>query len=170
MSVSECSRICVCKINIWNELCEQCRPRRKHPWHRSRWPPCPRLRPLPPPRPLLSLSRWTTGRRTWTTWALRSSSCSPTTWRTCARCASCYYSALEGGGTIFHVICIRIEMKLRVADPDPYPDPDWIRIQSGQWIHPQNLLDLIGKIGYTSSTKSARYRPQDRLDLIHKIS
>jgi hypothetical protein len=22
----------------------------------------------------------------------------------------------------------------RVADPDPYPDPDWIRIQSGQWI------------------------------------
>ncbi len=22
----------------------------------------------------------------------------------------------------------------RVADPDPYPDPDWIRVQSGQWI------------------------------------
>ena len=25
-------------------------------------------------------------------------------------------------------------LKTRVADPDPYPDPDWIRIQSGQWI------------------------------------
>jgi len=24
--------------------------------------------------------------------------------------------------------------EVRVADPDPYPDPDWIRIQSGQWI------------------------------------
>jgi hypothetical protein len=22
----------------------------------------------------------------------------------------------------------------RVADPDPYPDLDWIRIRSGQWI------------------------------------
>ncbi len=22
----------------------------------------------------------------------------------------------------------------RVSDPDPRPDPDWIRIQSGQWI------------------------------------
>jgi hypothetical protein len=30
----------------------------------------------------------------------------------------------------------------RVADPDPYadpyPDPDWIRIQSGQWIRIRN--------------------------------
>ena len=25
-------------------------------------------------------------------------------------------------------------LKSRVADLDPYPDPDWIRIQSGQWI------------------------------------
>ncbi len=25
----------------------------------------------------------------------------------------------------------------RVADPDPYPDLDWIRIQSGQWIRIQ---------------------------------
>jgi hypothetical protein len=27
---------------------------------------------------------------------------------------------------------------IRVADPDPYPDPDWIRIQSGQWIRIRN--------------------------------
>jgi hypothetical protein len=26
----------------------------------------------------------------------------------------------------------------RVADPDPYPVPDWIRIQSGQWIRIRN--------------------------------
>ena len=27
---------------------------------------------------------------------------------------------------------------IRVADPDPYPDPNWIRIQSGQWIRIRN--------------------------------
>jgi hypothetical protein len=29
-------------------------------------------------------------------------------------------------------------IKSRVEDPDPYPDPDWIRIQSIQWIRIRN--------------------------------
>jgi hypothetical protein len=34
---------------------------------------------------------------------------------------------------------VKCELGSRVADPDtdPYPDPDWIRIQSGQWIRIQ---------------------------------
>jgi hypothetical protein len=30
--------------------------------------------------------------------------------------------------------CHQTFKKSRVSDPDPYLDPDWIRIQPGQWI------------------------------------
>jgi hypothetical protein len=43
-----------------------------------------------------------------------------------------------GSGIHYSEIHNDASVGCRVADPDPYPDPDWIRILSGQWIRIQN--------------------------------
>jgi hypothetical protein len=45
-------------------------------------------------------------------------------------------------GQTLYICCCIVKItdlhKARFLDPDPYPDPDWIRIQSGQWIRIRN--------------------------------